>query len=88
MHLNSITVTMEESQQFFGRTPESLALRSREEKGGKRGWVCRGSEIKYSLICSTFTGTLNQLHFILFIHLSSHFSVSSCRFNGVRLLAC
>ena len=33
-------------------------------------WV---SENKYSLICSTFTGTLNQLHFILFIHLSSHF---------------
>ena len=31
------------------------------------------SENKYSLICSTFTGTLNQLHFILFIHLSSHF---------------
>ena len=24
-------------------------------------------------MCSTFTGTLNQLHFILFIHLSSHF---------------
>ena len=31
------------------------------------------SENEYSLICSTFTGTLNQLHFILFIHLSSHF---------------
>ena len=31
------------------------------------------SENKYSLICSSFTGTLNQLHFILFIHLSSHF---------------
>ena len=31
------------------------------------------SENKYSLICSTFTGTLNKLHFILFIHLSSHF---------------
>ena len=31
------------------------------------------SENKYSLICSTFTGTSNQLHFILFIHLSSHF---------------
>ena len=32
------------------------------------------SENKYSLICSTFTGTLNQLrHFILFVHLSSHF---------------
>ena len=31
------------------------------------------SENKYSLICSTFTGTLNQLHFILFFHLSSHF---------------
>ena len=31
------------------------------------------SENKYSLICFTFTGTLNQLHFMLFIHLSSHF---------------
>ena len=31
------------------------------------------SENKYSLICSTFIGTLNQLHSILFIHLSSHF---------------
>ena len=29
--------------------------------------------IKYSLICFTFTGTLNQLHFILFIHHSSNF---------------
>ena len=36
-------------------------------------WLCIVSENKYSLICSTFTGTLNQLHFILFIHLSSHF---------------
>ena len=36
-------------------------------------WLCTVSENKYSLICSTFTGTLNQLHFILFIHLSSHF---------------
>ena len=36
-------------------------------------WLCTVSENKYSLICSTFTGTLNQLHFILFIHLSSQF---------------
>ena len=28
-------------------------------------WLCTVSENKYSLICSTFTGTLNQLHFIL-----------------------
>ena len=36
-------------------------------------WLCTVSEYKYSLICSTFTGTLSQLYFILFIHLSSHF---------------
>ena len=39
-------------------------------------WLDLVSENKYSLICFTFTGTLNQLRFILFIHLSSHFIFS------------
>ena len=39
-------------------------------------WLCTVSENKYSLICSTFTGTLNQLHCILLFifHLISFFS--------------
>ena len=47
------------------------------------------SEKKYSLICFTFTGTLNQLHFILLFifHLISFFSFFMS-FYGVRLLAC
>ena len=39
----------------------------------------------WELICSTFTGTLNQLHFILFIHLSSHFIF---QFLHVVLMEC
>ena len=48
-------------------------------------WLCTVSENKYSLICFTFTGTLNQHYFILFIHLSSHFIF---QFLHVVLLAC
>ena len=53
------------------------------------------SENKYSLISSTFTGTLNQLHFILFIHLSSHlifqflhvvlWSTLACLLGGITI---
>ena len=41
---------------------------------------------RYMEFCSNCLHTLNQLHFIL-LFISFHFSVSSCRFNGVRLLA-
>ena len=46
------------------------------------------SENKYSLICFTFTDTLNQLHFILvfIFHIISFFSFSHLIFNGVHLL--
>ena len=51
------------------------------------------SENKFSLICLTFTGTLNQLHFtLLFMFTSfrtiSYFSSSSHCFYGACLLAC
>ena len=38
-----------------------------------RSGLHSAENLSYSLICSTFTGTLNKLHFILFIHFSSHF---------------
>ena len=51
------------------------------------------SENKFSLICLTFTGTLNQLHFTLLFTFTSfrtisYFSSSSHCFYGACLLAC
>ena len=51
------------------------------------------SENKFSLICLTFTGTLNQPHFILLFMFASfrtipYFSSSSHCFYGACLLAC
>ena len=51
------------------------------------------SENKFSLICLTFIGTLNQLHFTLLFTFTSfrtisYFSSSSHCFYGACLLAC
>ena len=49
--------------------------------------ICTVSENKYSLICFTFTGTLNQLHFILvfIFHIISFFSFSHLIFKWSTL---
>ena len=49
-------------------------------------WLCTVSENKYSLICFIFTGTINQLQFmLLFILHPFHFAVSSSRFKWSTL---